>query len=56
MSDDPELLRLRAIARTAEDRYFRLKVLLRDPATLKAAHKIWSDAEEAVRIREEKFR
>lgn len=54
MSDEAELLRLRAIARTAEDRYFRLKLLLGDPATLEAAHAIWIDAERGVREHEEK--
>lgn len=56
MGDDPELLRLRAIARTAEERFLRLKMLLGDPAILTAAHKIWGDAEVAVRIYEERLR
>lgn len=52
MSDDFELLRLRAIARTTENRYLRLKLLLGDPATLEAARQIWIDALKAVLIYE----
>jgi hypothetical protein len=50
MSDDPELLRLRAVERDAEHRYFRLKMALSDSATLEAAHQIWKDAMRVVQL------
>jgi len=54
MNDDPELVGLRACARAAEERYHRIMMLFPDPATIKAAHAIWGNAEEAVQAHEVK--
>lgn len=56
MSGDPELLRLRALAREAEGRYFRLKLLFGDAAILEAAHRIWTDAVKAAQEYEQQKR
>lgn len=52
MGADPELQRLRALADEAEDRYFRLKLLLLDSATIESAHSLWGEAARALRVYE----
>lgn len=54
--DDAELMRLRALSQDAEDRYQRLKTLVSDSATLRAALELWNDAAGAVRLYEKEQR
>jgi len=49
MGGDPELLRLRALAKSAEDRYWRLRMNIGDSALLAAAREMWTEAVESAR-------